>query len=243
MKLNETYNNYIIFNKLKNYIITDKKYNNILHQGTSNKKPESKKNENKNNFKPYLIYPKQYDKLFWCFYIIKNGVDDYKDIDNKHFLIEKEVKLDFVQTIRANSSLLKDNKIKKIETELDIANSRQISINSFHALCLYNHLNVTVLSNNIYYSFISNNESPMNIIDISTNFTGCRVDIDDNLLNDLLKNKICVENPNRPLRSVTFYKLDDLHEYCKKLAINYQYSSGKSKKKQEIYNEIKQLLI
>lgn len=243
MKLNETYNNYIIFNKLKNYIITDKKYNNILHQGNSNKKPESKKKENKNNFKPYLTYPKQYDKLFWCFYIIKNGVDNYKDIDNKHFLIEKEVKLDFVQTIRDNSSLLKDNKIKKIETELDIANSRQISINSFHALCLYNHLNVMVLSNNIYYSFISNNESPMNIIDISTNFIGCRVDIDDNLLSDLLKNKICVENPDRPLRSVTFYKLSDLHEYCKKLGINYQYSSGKSKKKQEIYDEIKQLLI
>ena len=242
MKLKETYNNYIIFNKLKNYIITDKKYNNILNQNTINK-PVHKKNDKKNNFKSHLTYPKQYDKLFWCFYIIKNGVDDYINIDNKHFLIEKEIKLEFVQTIRDNSSLLKDNKIKKIETELDIANSRQISINSFRALCLYNHINVTVLSNNIYYSFISNNESPMNLIDISSNFIGCTVNIDNSLLNDLLKNKFYVENPNRPLRSATFYKLADLQGYCKDLNINTQYSSGKSKKKQELYDEIKQLLI
>ena len=242
MKLNETYNNYIIFNKLKNYIITNKTSNNII-QSVVNNKINIKKEPKKNNFKSYLTYPKQFDKLFWCFYIIHNGIDEYNNIDNKHFVIEKEFKINFVETIRNNPSLLKDNKIKKIETELDIANSRQISINSFHALCLYNHLNVMVLSNNIYYSFISNNESSMNIIDISTNFIGCRVDIDDNLLCDLLKNKICVENPDRPLRSVTFYKLNDLHEYCKKLGINYQYSSGKSKKKQEIYDEIKQLLI
>jgi hypothetical protein len=241
MKLNETYNNYIIFNKLKNYIITNRNYTDIVKNTTN--KNFVKKESTKNNFKSYLTYPKQFDKLFWCFYIIYNGVDEYKNIENKHFVIEKELKLNFVQTIRDNSSLLKDNKIKKIETELDIANSKQITINSFHALCLYHHLNVIVLCNNIYYEFMSNNESPINIIDISTNFIGCAVNIDSNLLKSLTSNKICVENPNRPLRTMSFYKMADLHEYCSRLKIPYLYSNGKSKKKQELYDEIKEMLI
>lgn len=242
MKLNETYNNYIIFNKLKNYIITNKTSNNIV-QSVVNNKINIKKEPNKNNFKSYLTYPKQFDKLFWCFYIIHNGIEKYNNIDNKHFVIEKEFKINFVETIRNNPSLLKDNKIKKIETELDIANSRQITINSFHALCLYHHLNVIVLCKNIYYEFISNNESPTSIIDISTNFIGCTVNIDSTLLQNLISNKIYVENPNRPLRTISFYKISDLHELCKKMNISYLYSSGKSKKKQELYDEIKELLI
>jgi hypothetical protein len=242
MLLNETYNNYIIFNKLKNYIITNKTSTSIT-QNTINIKTSIKKDSKKNNFKSYLTYPKQFDKLFWCFYMIYNGIDEYNTIDNKHFVIEKEFKLNFVQTIRNNPSLLKDNKIKKIETELDIANSRQISINSFHALCLYHHLNVIVVCNNIYYEFISNNESPTNVIDISTNFTGCVVNIESTLLQSLLSNKIYVENPNRPLRAVSFYKISDLHDLCKKMNISYLYSSGKLKKKQELYDEIKELLI
>ena len=242
MKLNETFENYIIFNKLKNYIITNKNYNNILQNNNINKINKKEKKES-NNFKSYLIYPKQYDKLFWCFYIMHNGVDEYKNIDNKHFVIEKEIKLDFVHTIRENSSLLKENKIKKIETELDIANSRQISINSFRALCLYHHINVIVLCNNIYYEFMSNNDSPINIIDISSNFIGCKPNVDSLLLNNLTANKICVDNPNRPLRTLSFYKMNDLHDYCKRLNIQYVYSNGKSKKKQELYDEIKELLI
>jgi hypothetical protein len=227
---------------LKNYIITNKTSTSIT-QNINNIKTSIKKDSKKNNFKSYLTYPKQFDKLFWCFYMIYNGIDEYNTIDNKHFVIEKEFKLNFVQTIRNNPSLLKDNKIKKIETELDIANSRQISINSFHALCLYHHLNVIVVCNNIYYEFISNNESPTNVIDISTNFTGCVVNIESTLLQSLLSNKIYVENPNRPLRAVSFYKISDLHDLCKKMNISYLYSSGKLKKKQELYDEIKELLI
>ena len=71
----------------------------------------------------------------------------------------------------------------------------------------------------------------------------CCYPIDSTLLQTLLSNKIYVENPNRPLRTMSFYKISDLHELCKKMNISYLYSSGKSKKKQELYEEIKELLI
>ena len=151
--------------------------------------------------------------------------------------------MDFVKKIRENPSILTENKIKKIETELDIANSKRISINSFRALCLYHHINVVVLCNNIYYEFMSNNESPINVIDISSQFIGCAVDVDSALLNTLLKDKIYVENPDRPIRSIGFYKVSDLQEYSKKLSITVNYSNGKQKKKQELYDEIKNLLV
>ena len=241
MKHLETFNNYIIFNKLKNYIITNDNVKDILRSKDETKKEKSY--EKNNNFKPYLVYPKQFDKFFWCFYIFNNSVEDYKLIDNKHFLIEKTIKLDFVKKIRENPSILKENKIKKIETELDIANSKRISINSFFFLCLYHHINVIVLCNNIYYEFMSNNESPINVIDISSQFIGCAVDVDSALLNTLLKDKIYVENPDRPIRSIGFYKVSDLQEYSKKLSITVKYSNGKQKKKQELYDEIKNFFV
>jgi len=238
MQLNETYNNYIIFNKLKNYIIDNNNYSEFLHNEKQKKEIVKKK-----NFKSYLTYPRQYDKLFWCFYILFYGFDEYNDIDNKHFVIEQKIKLNFVETIRNNSSLLKENKLKKIETEVDIGTSKQISINSFHALCLYNHINVIILCKNIYYQFIANNETPIHILDISTNFIGCASNIDDSLMAELLQDKVFVENPNRPLRSMSFYKMNDLVEYCKKLNVKIKFSDGKAKKKQELYDEIKELLI
>jgi hypothetical protein len=239
MQLNETYNNYIIFNKLKNYIINNNNCDKFLYKKSDVKKKEIKTK----NFKSHLVYPRQYDKLFWCFYILYYGIEEYNDIDNKHFLIENKIKLDFVETIRNNSSLLKEKKIKKIETELDISSSKKISINSFHALCLYNHINVVILCKNIYYQFMSNNESPIHVLDLSTNIIGCASNVDDSLMTELLQGKFFVENPNRPLRSMSFYKISDLHDYCKKLNININFSNGKAKKKQELYDEIKELLI
>ena len=242
MKLKETYNNYIIFNKLKNYIITNKNIDKILNIEFSTKN-KSKEKEKKSDFQPYLFYPKQYDKLFWCFYIFQNGLDEFKEIDNKHFFIEKDCKLDFISTIRENSSVLKEKKIKKIETELDIVNSKRITLNSFHAFCLYHQLNVIVLKKNIYYHFNRDDELKINLVDLSTDFIGCRPNIDAELLEKLLKNKIYVENPDRPIRSLSFYKISDLHDLAKKININIVYSNGKSKKKQELYDEIKDFLI
>ena len=49
MKYLETFNNYIIFNKLKNYIITNDNVKDIMHSKDETKKEKS--NEKKNNFK------------------------------------------------------------------------------------------------------------------------------------------------------------------------------------------------
>ena len=59
----------------------------------------------------------------------------------------------------------------------------------------------------------------------------------------LLQYKEFVENPNKPLISMSFYKMNDLVEYCKKLNVKIKFSDGKAKKKQELYDEIKELLI
>lgn len=241
MKLNTTmHNNYIIFNKIKNYIIKNSNYSAITANTVVKK--ENVKTSKTNNFKKHLVYPKQHDKFFWCFYILKHGASEYKNIDFKHFLIEKNYKLEFIDTIRKNISLLKENKIKKMETELDIVNSNKISLNSFYALCIYNNINVIILCKNIYYKLIMDEEQPINILDLSTPYIGCCSNASQELLNECINNKMYVENPNRPIRSMSFYKIEDLHDICGKLNIDIKYSSGKSKKKQDLYDEIKDLL-
>jgi hypothetical protein len=233
------YDNYIILNKLKNYIIKNDNINKFTYN--NEKKPIN--NNREKIFQSHLYYPKEYDKLFWCFYVLKFEMDNYKNIGNKHFTIEKEFKLDFVNKIKANPSLLKENNIKKIETELDIVNSKRITLNSFHALCLYYNLNVYVLKKNIYYKFIGNEDSDIiHLIDISSNFIGCCENITHSKKVELETNKYYVENPNRPIRSLSFYKISDLLDLCKIFKINPNYSNGKSKKKQDLYNEFKEFL-
>ena len=242
MKLNTTmHNNYIIFNKIKNYIIKNSNYSAITTNSVIKK--DNTKTLKTNNFKKHLVYPKQHDKFFWCFYIFKYGISEYKNIDYKHFLIEKNYKLEFINTIRENVSLLKEKKISKLDTELDIVNSNKITINSFYALCIYNNINVIVLCKNIYYKLIIDEEQPINILDLSTPYIGCCPTVNQELLNECLKNRMYIENPNRPIRSVTFYKIEALQNMCRFFNISTNYDSGKSKKKQELYDELKEMLI
>ena len=82
---------------------------------------EHKKKENNR-----YIVPKEKDKLFWCFYILHNGIEDYNMISS-HFAVEKKFKLEFVNTIRENKALLKFYNLKRSEVENQLVNESKRS--------------------------------------------------------------------------------------------------------------------
>ena len=72
--------------------------------------------------------PDKKDKLFWCFYVMLHGEMEYLSIENGHFKIEKDFKIDFVEKIRNHKDLLKTFKLKRNELENEFANESKITI-------------------------------------------------------------------------------------------------------------------
>tara|TARA_Y100001970_G_scaffold287362_1_gene411827 strand:- start:1656 stop:2360 length:705 start_codon:yes stop_codon:yes gene_type:complete len=215
-----------------NNIVEQHKYkrNDIMK---SPKKPVIKKDL------PYLHINKK-DGLFWAFYYMLNGEFSYMTIHNV-FSTEKLEKINYVQTIRENKAILKKYKLKSTYIEDQLLNTPVIDIKTFFILCVLNNISFIVYNKHFYWKhicssniFIINNQEK----DVYL-YTGTTM---ENEKENVTKNRLEVINVNKVIGSISSYKMIDLKEICDKLNINMFHTSGKKKKKQEIYQELIQLI-
>ena len=170
-----------------------------------------------------FFYPTQNDSLFWCFYILKNGFSKYEMIDNKHFVVEKEEKYKYINIIRNKKERMKINKIKPFsEIENDLANNQCISVKTFFALCIVEEINIILVHKRKIYKFLCSIDTKTNVVHQSKNrYTfGIEIDAMDAKVNDYLENYHVIDNFENSLRTITYYKVEDLLNICKKLQIN-----------------------
>jgi len=163
------------------------------------------------------------------------------DISNQHFIIEKEMKYKFIEILRQNKSILKNNKIKPLsEIEDDLANKECITLKTFLSLCILEQKNIIILHKRKIFEYIFDSNEPIHII----------TKIDEKKYSlDLQVTKEKIENyrinyyqwlhVDSSLKSISSYKLEELHEICEKLGIDYKNDPNKKKKtKKEIYELI-----
>ena len=213
-------------NKLTNhsecYCKFKKKYNN-----------DNNNNNNNNN-----------DTLFWCFYKIYN--DNDLIIDDKKFTIEKTFKLDFIDKLRLSKTILKKNKISLISCENEFANDKKITLDGFKALCLLYKKNVIVIrENNTYYKYFYENYEDINNYN-NISIISCDKFNKYSLLNDISQDKIInifsnyhhIEDHKKILKSITYYKSEDIVNMAKKLDIVLYKDINKKKTKKDLYEEI-----
>jgi len=199
------------------------------------------KNTNKIQNLDYII-PSEKDKLFWCFYIIKMGIDNYNmlDISNQHFIIEKEMKFKFIEIQRLNKSLLKNNKIKPLsEIEDDLANKECITLKTFVSLCILEQKNIIILHKRKIFEYIFDSNEVINIITkIDDKKYSLDLQVTKEKIDNYRENYYHWLHVDSTLKSMTSYKLEELHEICEKLGIDYNNQSKKKKTKKEIYELI-----
>jgi hypothetical protein len=208
------------------------------------------------------------DKLFWCFYkLLKQFCDS--DLDNiNSFTLEKQFKFDMVEKIRNNKAILKSAKIQKTAVEDDLVNSEVISYKTFNALCLYHKINIVIIRNTTY-TIIDNNLfdwenfdfEKNNIIDIildnkfkilelkydndnkfSKNFEIDEIKVTDEKILSIFNSYYFIKTLDKPLKSISSYKVDELLDICNKLKININDIHGKRKTKQILYENIQKIL-
>ena len=194
--------------------------------------------------KPDTYRPKQKDTLFWCFYIFKNGYSKYEmEVNDTYFVVEKTEKFRYVNSVREKKDMLKIYKIKPLtEIEQDLANSEQISLKSFFALCVIENINVIVIVKRKYYECIVNDDEDINIItkdDMVNNYV-IQLNVTKEKVQHYRDNYYKMDHFDSTLKAMSSYKLEELYQISKKLNIDINKLNENKKKitKKDLYETI-----
>ncbi len=221
--------------------------NNLLKKFLNNVENKLNKQENNNEKqavtseenKFFIVNEK--DKLFWYYYIIKYGFFNYELLNNNTFITEKQEKIQLIEEIRKNKHLIKSKKWKINFLESELNGEKPISISTFLCCCFINNINIIVKKNNSIYHEKFNNDSVEEVIELINMEYSLNLNKEKNkkIVKEFLENHYIITNINKPIKAISNYKLNDIHDICKKLKINIKNSEGKKYKKTELYDIIK----
>jgi hypothetical protein len=237
-------NNYNhVFNNLQDYMLDETNIKKTLEMKTHSELSSFKsKNENickEQKPKNTIFIPKEKDSLFWCFYIMKNGDAKYEMIEHKNILTEKKHKIEYVEKIRKEKQIVKTYKFATLtHIENNLANENQLDIKTFLTLCAIENLNVLFVKNKTYFELLMNDSNELYIVYLLQN-NKYGYEINHINAQQIKTTLYKLDNIDKPIKSITGYKLLELVEICEKLAIDIvNKETNKNKCKKDLYEAI-----
>ena len=244
-----------IIDSLYNYMLSPKNMmnisNNLKCNFTKSYVKEKKKAKQSTLMRQKMFIPGKKDQLFWIFYILKYGFDDYNLIGSNEYVYEKEIKLNYINKIRENKVLLRQNKFNKLSTcEDDLLNDEVITLKTFQILCLLEKIPYCFVSSNIIFSNEfeeidndddndDNNKEKYNKVNVihKTTSEHYALEIDGYLMiNNYRKNKYQIDNLEKPIKAIGNYGVSDLKEIMQYFNLSLFDDNGKNLTKQKIYD-------
>jgi hypothetical protein len=195
--------------------------------------------------KPFT--PFQKDKLFWCFFILLKGHEEYEMNKTNSFSLEKKIKIEAVEKLKSIKEKLKELKLKRTELEDNLVNQPTISVKGLYALCLVHNISITYIYGRKYCEI--NPESEQNntikkgvIIQNDKKEDSLQWNDDtDEFMKNIRENYWFIENVQKPLNASSAYTLKELQDICQKLQIGLETTVNdktKIKTKTTLYQEI-----
>ena len=202
--------------------LTNEKIENILtnyHNPLNNTSSSSTNNTSTNNTFPHI--QSHQDTLFWGFYIITNGELKYETIYNKNSVLAKQHKIELLLNIRKKKDIIKTYKFDTITNiESNLANDNNLNIKTFLTLCAVENINILYVTNHTYYELLMNDTPIIYIVRENIpkkyGFELATSDIVTTIRNSLYK----IESINKPIKAISYYKVNELVDICNKLAID-----------------------
>jgi len=222
---NDNYNH--VFNNLQDYMLDEQNIKKSLEIKMQSEIHSFKsKNDNENRYKDVkpknnIFIPREKDSLFWCFYIMKHGDAKYEVLEHKNILTEKKHKIEYVEKIRKEKQIVKTYKFATLtHIENNLANENQLDIKTFLTLCAIENLNILFVKNKTYYELLMNDSNQLYIVYLLQNN---KYGYEINPINyEQIKTTFYkLDNIDKPIKSMSGYKLSELVEICKKLAIDF----------------------
>jgi hypothetical protein len=242
---NENYND--VMKKLQDYILDEANIKKALEMkiGSTNKvvtlKESNKVNYQKEELskKPSIFIPREKDSLFWCFYLMKHGDVKYEMLEHKNILTDKNLKIEYVEKIRKEKQTVKTYKFATLtHIENNLANENQLDVKTFLTLCAIENLNILFVKNKTYYELLMNDSNELHTVHLLQNYKYGH-EINPTGAEQIKTTLYKLDNIDKPIKSMSGYKLSELVEICEKLALDIvNKDTNKSKNKKELYEAI-----
>lgn len=238
-------NNFLL--DCQSYILNENNMQTYLEHKLVLPNENMKKTETRTTPKTHSVYiPNGNDSLFWCYYIIKNGDIQYEMLQHRNALVSKQHKINLVSKIRENKQIVKTYKFDSISNiENNLANENSMNIKTFMTICAIDNINIIFVSKKFYFEMLTNDTDVIYIvrlIDSSklkyTTQYGYEI-ANEELLTDIRCNFYKVESLDKPIKTLSSYKVTDLITIANKLAIELvNKETGKKKTKNELYESL-----
>ena len=227
IKINDKEDNYNhVLNNLQDYMLTEENIIKAMDQNNYSNKNSNPNpipvtnvtNKPVNNDKSCktdkMLIPNRDDSLFWCFYVIKNGYDKYEMLDI-NIVVEKKLKIDYIEKLRKEKALLKTFKIASLtHIENQLANEKSIDIKTFFSLCAIEKINIFYVHKRFYYENIMDPNNDIHIINkinkYKYGYEGICLEKRQDYASSLLQ-VTCID---KPIKAISFYKVNELKIFC-----------------------------
>ena len=260
MTSNTRMDNSNLFNidTLSTYMLNLKNLNKIIKNGASydnirkasskqrrvttgaNKAEESPSSSAKGD----TFFPDVHDSLFWAFYIMKNGQETYDSLGKINIVIERKIKIEYIERFRESKQVLKTYKTAPL-THLEnvLLNEKQIDIKTLIALCVIEGISFMYIYKNTYFEMNIDADESTQLhaivrMDLPTKY-GYKIIQDSKPIRESFYK---IDNMNKPLKSMSAYKLDELVIFCNKLGIAAE-NDGKKVNKKCLYEMLVQYFV
>jgi hypothetical protein len=226
---------------IKSYLSIRNEYNNEKQNKQTENSTKSLKPVEK---KQTMYFPGQQDSLFWCYYIIVNGNTKYEMLQNKNFLLAKQMKIELVDKIRKNKDVVKMYKFDTLSgIESNLANDNTINSKTFCTLCAIENINIIYIRKNTYFELLVNDTEEVYVIKEVEAQSKYVFKYGFELINKekatiIVNNLYKIENINKPIKCESAYKVQDLIDISSKLGIELNNNDSKKKTKKEMYELI-----
>ena len=240
-KSNGKYND--VITKLQDYMLNETTIKNSLDNRLENHNNIIKTNnyfEQKSKERINTFTPKQKDSLFWCFYILKYGEQNYEMLENINIVLEKKLKIDYVEKIRKEKQIVKSYKFATLtHLENQLANEEKIDLNTFFTLCVIENINILYVCKKTYFELLMNDDK-IHIIHRLDNYSKYGYEGIEQSKIDLYRSTLFkVDSVEKPIKSISSYKVSELVEFCTKLGIEICVKdTNKNKSKKDLYESL-----
>ena len=187
---------------------------------------------------PYIT-PRQRDSLFWSLYIGEYGYVDYNRITFNEGVQKLEVHQKIVDTLKQNPSRWKqvNQKITKVAIEEVysdlLTNIKKSSLDNILAYVCYFQKNIFIvhMQQKSYWDIQYEGADETIVLHLDNdNCFHIQPDCSIEEIQQLKNNRISLESYSKPLRPLSFYKVNQLQEMASNLQMDY------AMKKQDLYD-------
>ena len=237
-----------VINKLHDYMLNEntikrslaRRINNNFENNTEKSNKISRQNLVPIKDKCNMFTPTQKDTLFWCFYILKYGENNYEMLDNINIVLEKKLKIDYIEKIRKEKQVVKSYKFATLtHLENQLANEEKIDLSTFFTLCVIENINVLYVCKKTYFELLMNDDK-IHIIHRLDNYSKFGYEGIEQSKIELYRSTLFkVDNVEKPVKTISSYKVSELVEFCVKLGIEiYIKDTNKNKSKKDLYESL-----